>query len=582
MEGFNLGSIVAHIKADASQFNLAMDEAKMKGGGFGAVLSGVGDALKVVAVGAGIAAGAATVFGAVSVKAYSESQDKLTQLNAVLQSTGGVAGWTANQAIELSKALQKVTKFSDEDVLSVENLLLTFTSIGKDIMPQATETVLNMATALGEDTKSASIQLGKALQDPVLGITALRRVGVNFNDSQKEVIKNLVETGQKSKAQALILKELQTEFGGSAKAAGDTFAGSLAKLKNSLNDVEESVGKVIVERLTPFITKALQAVASVDWEKVINKTINALKEFWNTLDRVWWKIDSVYQRVSDYLTPKLDELRKAFEDFYPTIRTFIDQYINPLIEALGGAAGKALVWAMGAVIDIAKILLKDILTPLFKFMDDNKLVVYALAGMFAALKVEMMLGAAFDAIRVAFVVFQTVQVPSMMATLSTLGAAFWAAFPLAAIAAAAVIAFEKINEAAKKTLAVMDSTRSAIVNASNSEDAAAQRIKDAYNAGTISRDAYIKATNEIYLGHKALGGPVSAMTPYIVGERGPELFMPSSNGTIIPNNQLNKGQQITTNINGTINIGSEVDADNFLRRLTYNQELSMKGLTPVK
>lgn len=39
-------------------------------------------------------------------------------------------------------------------------------------------------------------------------------------------------------------------------------------------------------------------------------------------------------------------------------------------------------------------------------------------------------------------------------------------------------------------------------------------------------------------GGKAVGGSVSAGTTYLVGERGPELFSPSSSGTIIPNNKM--------------------------------------------
>jgi hypothetical protein len=254
--------------------------------------------LKTAAVGLAAAGAAAVAFGALSVKAFSESEDMIAQTNAVLKSTGGIAGVTADQVTKLATALQKTTKFSDEDVRSAENLLLTFTSIGKDIFPQATKTVLDMATALGEDTKSASIQLGKALQDPILGVTALRRVGVNFSEDQKNVIANLVETGQKAKAQQLILKELQTEFGGSAEAAGKTFAGSLAILKNNLNDVQEQLGQVIVTRLTPFISKALEAVASVDWAAVIDRTINALISFKNT-------VTSAYQSVAEYLAPGL-------------------------------------------------------------------------------------------------------------------------------------------------------------------------------------------------------------------------------------------------------------------------------------
>ena len=107
--------------------------------------------------------------------------------------------------------------------------------------------------SLGQDVKSSAIQLGKALQDPILGVTALRRVGVNFSDAQQDVIKNLVETNQLGKAQALILKELQTEFGGSARAAGQTFSGQLTILQNTFGDLMEVVGQGVAESIAPFV-----------------------------------------------------------------------------------------------------------------------------------------------------------------------------------------------------------------------------------------------------------------------------------------------------------------------------------------
>lgn len=200
-------------------------------------------------VGLGAAFAATTGFIYSSVEAYEASQNSLVQLNAVLTSTKGVAGVTRDQVLRLSSALQQQSKYSDEAVTDAQSLLLTFTNIGKDIFPQATKTVLDMSQALGQDLKSSSIQLGKALQDPILGITALRRVGVNFNDQQQETIKNLVESGHLLDAQKLILKELGTEFGGSALAASKTFSGQMVILKNNLNDVQETIGKGIVETL---------------------------------------------------------------------------------------------------------------------------------------------------------------------------------------------------------------------------------------------------------------------------------------------------------------------------------------------
>jgi hypothetical protein len=62
---------------------------------------------------------------------------------------------------------------------------------------------------------------------------------------------------------------------------------------------------------------------------------------------------------------------------------------------------------------------------------------------------------------------------------------------------------------------------------------------------------------------KALGGPVQGKSPYLVGERGPELFIPNSSGNIIPNNQMGGGAGVVVNqtINVTTGIQSTVRAE---------------------
>jgi hypothetical protein len=52
------------------------------------------------------------------------------------------------------------------------------------------------------------------------------------------------------------------------------------------------------------------------------------------------------------------------------------------------------------------------------------------------------------------------------------------------------------------------------------------------------------------IGGRAAGGPVSANTPYMVGERGPELFMPNASGRVVPNNKM--GGTTINHINVTV------------------------------
>jgi hypothetical protein len=203
-----------------------------------------------------------------SVGEFIRHENAVAQTEARLKSTGNVIGMTTGEMVKLSEAMQGVTTYEHDSVLEAENLLLTFTHIGKNIFPETTEAVMNMSTALGEDLKSSSIQLGKALQDPILGITALHRVGVAFTQDQKEMIKVLVESGQTEKAQKIILAELQIEFGGSARAARDTFGGSLKVLENDLGEVKEAVGAALVPALGGLVNMIMPLVEGL-------KTIDA-------------------------------------------------------------------------------------------------------------------------------------------------------------------------------------------------------------------------------------------------------------------------------------------------------------------
>jgi len=238
----------------------ADDRASGVFGGLSGVLGGLGSMILGGLAAAAAAAGAAMYgLGTIlkdSVGEAMESQNAIAQLEAVLKSTGGEAGVTKDAVLELASSLQKVTRYSDEQIISGENLLLTFTNIGKDIFPDATQAMLDMSTALGQDLSSSAIQLGKALQDPILGVTALRRVGVNFSDAQRDMIKSMVEAGDIMGAQKFILAELTKEFGGSAVAAGQTFAGAMDILKNRFSEVKEELGM----KLIPVITKLMNEV----------------------------------------------------------------------------------------------------------------------------------------------------------------------------------------------------------------------------------------------------------------------------------------------------------------------------------
>lgn len=249
----------------------ANDKASKALGGLGNVLT------KGLAIGAAGAAAALAGLGAAlveSVKLAGQQQAVEQQLTNTLKSTQNAAGLTKTELLELASSLQDLTTFGDEAIIKAEDLLLTFTNIGGPIFKEATATILDMSTALGQDLKSSTIQLGKALNDPIEGISALRRVGVSFTNDQEATIKQLVETGQTVEAQRLILAELNKEFGGSAAAAADTYQGRLQQLKNSMGDLGEAIGGVLLPGLTDLATAALPRV-----QEAIERAKEVLPDF---------------------------------------------------------------------------------------------------------------------------------------------------------------------------------------------------------------------------------------------------------------------------------------------------------------
>jgi hypothetical protein len=187
-----------------------------------------------------------------------EAQRVTAQLEAVIKSTGGVAGRTSKQIDEMATALQRTTTFSDDAIKSGQALLLTFTKIRGAEFDAATRAMLDMAQAMGGDLRGAALQLGKALNDPAQGLTALTRSGVSFSESQKRVIQQMVETGRVAEAQKLILAELQVQFGGSAEAARNTLGGAIAGLKNAFGDLFEET-----ERNTGANTRFLNTLTRI-------------------------------------------------------------------------------------------------------------------------------------------------------------------------------------------------------------------------------------------------------------------------------------------------------------------------------
>ena len=247
---------------DSSSLERAFGRAQKSGGKLSKAFS---TGLKAAAGVGVVALGGLTVAAKIGFDEFQAGQKVMAQTNAVIKSTGGIANVTAKHVDDLAVSLMKKSGVDDEVIASGENVLLTFKNVrnelgkGNQIFDQATTAALDMSVALGTDLQSNVMAVGKALNDPITGVAKLTRVGVTFTDKQKNLIESLVESGDVMGAQKVILKELRSEFGGSAAAAGDTFAGKINILRESFNNWAGDMVSNVMPTLENFIDRISKA-----------------------------------------------------------------------------------------------------------------------------------------------------------------------------------------------------------------------------------------------------------------------------------------------------------------------------------
>lgn len=201
---------------------------------------GLTASVKDYALGFGAAAGVGWAFDEAE-----EAQTSARSTAEAIRSTGNAAQVSAKQQQELVDKLSELAGLDDEIVNGGANMLRTFTDIkGVDIFGDALASSLDLAAKFGS-VDAAALKVGVALNDPVAGIGKLKKAGIQFSDTQKQIIRDFVEAGDKASAQRIILKELETQFGGQAEAA----ATASGRIKVSLGNTAESIGTVLLPAL---------------------------------------------------------------------------------------------------------------------------------------------------------------------------------------------------------------------------------------------------------------------------------------------------------------------------------------------
>lgn len=187
------------------------------------------------------------------------SRDALNQTAASIAGMGNASQRTIPQLVGQAKALQKISLFDDDDILrKVTTSMLTFDKVSGPIFDRAQAAAVNLSAKFGKDLQSSSMMVGKALNNPLKGLTALTKIGVSFTDAQKEQVAAMMAAGNTAGAQAIIMAELERQTNGAAKAARD--ANPDAASLQAWGEMKETIGEIVIKILPPFTEALLGAL----------------------------------------------------------------------------------------------------------------------------------------------------------------------------------------------------------------------------------------------------------------------------------------------------------------------------------
>jgi hypothetical protein len=251
---------------DSKSLAKASGRAEKSLGGVDKKARGAGKGMGVMSGGVarlGLLLGGAVLIGGAK-KAIARAEEMGSAYAAteqIIKTTGGSANLTGAQIKGMAKEMSLKTGVDKASIIEGQNLLLTFKNIreetgaGNDIFSRASEIMLDFSAVMKTDAKSAALGLGKALNNPIKGVSQLARVGVEFTDQQKEQIRVLQESGDLLGAQGIILAELEGQVGGVAAATAD----STAKISNAWKEVTEEIGNILLPAVDALVP-AFQAV----------------------------------------------------------------------------------------------------------------------------------------------------------------------------------------------------------------------------------------------------------------------------------------------------------------------------------
>lgn len=504
------------ILADVDDLKKKLGDGAKDVEGFGDKLDGFGKKVGLAFAAAAAAAGAMAIkIGIDGVKAAIEDEAAQSKLAGTLQRVAGASDETVRAVEAYISKTSIAVGIADDQLRPAFSRLVRSTEDAKKAQ-ELLNLALDISVATGKPLQAVTEALGKAYDG---NSKALQRLGIDVttettvlkdNTAAKQAVERATlaynqavekygATSQQAETAALKLNQAQEKLGQNTTITKN----SVADLNDLLPQLQEKFGGAAAENAETFSGKMERLkIAFEEGKETLGSYI---------LDAITPMVTIFVDRVIPVLTEVGQTVGEKVGPVFKNLTSYIQDTVIPGWKSLGNFVGGTLSPIFSGVFKSALDGIKGVITSVGNAIDRNK---DSFEGFYQAIK------------------------PIIE----------WLAKTVAPILSGVVTAaFKVLGGALGLIIDAFGLLAKSITSVLNGIQAIINLVKSNPIVSGISG-----LIDKAFGGGKALGGYVNSNTSYLVGEKGPELFVPPTGGKIIPNNMLGGSPTINLNVTGAI------------------------------
>ena len=334
-------------------------------GGFGSAIKGL----------AGLIAGVFTVNAIknftkdsiMAAEAVSTANARIVAVADAMGTFGNETGAVTDRLIDFAKSNEILLAVDENVIKATQAKLLTFGELAATAdqaggaFDRATLAAIDLEAAGFGPAESQAVALGKALNDPIKGLSALSRSGITFTDAEKEKIRVMQESGDLLGAQEVLLQAIEGQVKGTAAATAD----ASVQMGLAFGNIKEAVGAELLPIFNDLVQEMLPVIDEVipvfgETMQALGPVIKDLAGQFPSLMRALFPIipiigelAGIFLNIAAKILPIVvdlfDSLMPAISELLPIIASFIADALEILVPIL--------VEVIDALVPIVKALL---------------------------------------------------------------------------------------------------------------------------------------------------------------------------------------------------------------------------------